>query len=567
MRLKNLIITFELSLAVFCSSLVGSKAFNKAEEVKAISPAMSQRIYLQPGVASDANAKFAIYTHGGEKDSEWSDFMQVVEDEPSLRYVDFDLLGRNYIIVGRFAPGAEVASFDGARGFWNQTEDIDLYDLSYENCIKITGWDNGFMTYKADSIDADFNWYILGSGSFITGDSWSRNPENKLKVSEPGADYKQYTITLDLQEGDVFKFRKQDQWIGYGDREVNEANQIGKGIGAENPSSDDSNFTVSTSGNYSFFLKVYNNNSVKVWANKNEAPATPAKVVLHKLDNTTQEIDTTVGGSVDIPVTLGGWSTTPAPYLNPVNLETGYTVTSEEVDLYEVEFSRDSANAIYFGFNDWDLYVYSFGKNACGQSVKPYGDWPGTKVQDLATGVSLNGYGLAKVSVNPQIETKVVFSNNGDAAKTVDLTVTVGNYYSMIDNVPETTYTGSEVLGQAAAWVFDFNTSRLTDAKGSICSLVSNTSLKERYASLSDEAKTLVGDATIWTWESVVDGNEANIKISDMISVLGYSVAVLPTFGLNSIANDSSFIVVIIVVTSLVISSVGLYFLKRKKHA
>jgi hypothetical protein len=119
----------------------------------------------------------------------------------------------------------------------------------------------GFSKYQLD----DRDWYVVGAGSapLLVASDWGKNVGPKFQLAKPSATKNEFTITLDLIEGDEFQFAG-PSWIhkrgfGYLETTTSGTTQVFDGIGGGygDVVSKGRNIQVKQSGNYTFVLTTF----------------------------------------------------------------------------------------------------------------------------------------------------------------------------------------------------------------------------------------------------------------------------------------------------------------------
>ena len=134
---------------------------------------------------------------------------------------------------------------------------------NYEACVL-------YAVYgKEAQGNPDADWFIVGTGSFVTGPTW--NPSGGFGMTEnpdhPYSDAEYMAIGVHFETGDIWKICSKDtsKWIETGwESQAGSAIANGdmKSVGNEFGGS---NIEVITSGYYDIYLKLYNNSDPTVW--------------------------------------------------------------------------------------------------------------------------------------------------------------------------------------------------------------------------------------------------------------------------------------------------------------
>ncbi|MDR2828884.1 MAG: hypothetical protein LBV51_05635 [Acholeplasmatales bacterium] len=152
------------------------------------------------------------------------------------------------------------------------------FDFSKE----ITGDTNvygGFSEYQEDVRQ----WYVVGSGAapLLVASNWGANIGAQFALNKPSATKNEFTITLDLIEGDEFQFAG-PSWIhkrGFGYLETINSGDTqvfdGTGGGYGDVVSKGRNILVKLSGNYTFTLKTYPADDTEDTTNGSYVPGNP----------------------------------------------------------------------------------------------------------------------------------------------------------------------------------------------------------------------------------------------------------------------------------------------------
>jgi hypothetical protein len=137
----------------------------------------------------------------------------------------------------------------------------------------------GFSQYQLDARD----WYVVGAGSapLLVASDWGKNVGPSFSLTKPSETKNEFTITLDLIEGDEFQFAG-PSWIhkrGFGYLETIKSGETqvfdGIGGGYGDVVSKGRNIQVKLSGNYTFVLTTYPADDIEDTSNGSYIPNDP----------------------------------------------------------------------------------------------------------------------------------------------------------------------------------------------------------------------------------------------------------------------------------------------------
>ena len=214
--------------------------------------------------------------------------------------------------------------------------------------------------------------------------------------------------------------------------------------------------------------------------------------------------------------------------------------------------------------------VYAF-EEYNGKTYEQNGGWPGSSVCETSSMLNFNGGGILKFTVPYFVasELKMVLNINGDTNKSSNLDINDGSYYFANDGTYFYNGVTESKTGEAAL-AFDIAEEVNGATNASVCSVSKTkaTSLVSRFDALT--SKTTINNATLYTWISTVGDAKKDHKLTDLVSQLRAisTKENLANFAFKTINNNQSVVIFVIVTTTcLAISSIGVFFiLKKKKH-
>lgn len=435
---------------------------------------------------------------------------------------------------------------------------------------------------SAKAADDGHTWGIIGA---FTGNSWSSDVATSTYDSVSDKHIVSYTIT----EGTKFKIRADGDWTF----------SIGGSVltnslvtdGSTYFSADGENAVVNTGKGGYFTFKLdggyygYTDHNYGV-SFTYEAP-TPYTVTEYAVLGTTVQseilqTETAYSTSSFTPSNVlvsgyyrVGWYTDSA-------CTTAYTATtlSAATTLYcKYAAVTSSVSYAYFSVDGWsDVHAYIYG----GQNQ--LGSWNGA-VCEATNGATFFNYvegaytrvgGIYRIGFHSEyLDTKIIFNGTETstslAKQTNDLTLTAGALYFSGDAADTA---GSTDKGAAAKVIFDINTARNavaangTIAVDSLCGINSTdaTTLVGEYDALTEAQKPFVDNSLDYTYDGIDTSTSVDVSYTAIIAQLRLIAAGgSPRNNMNSLANNSNVLVIVVISCLLAIGGVSFYLLRKKK--
>lgn len=227
---------------------------------------------------------------------------------------------------------------------------------------------------------------------------------------------------------------------------------------------------------------------------------------------------------------------------------------------------------VYLDVFDWsNLYVYTF-EYIGSKKIETNGAWPGTSVLIKDGNLKFNNGKLQKATFEYVNSSKAqfIFHDNTSSNKSSDMAYTEGSYYWHNGSA----WTKDATRGQAAAFVYDLNSTRLgVTASGnvkafSICGLTPSTWVN-RYNALSSTAKSYVDSATMYTYKNQSSsGADTTVTFAEVMSQLSSMVSGNNSSKLlsqNLIEDNNLWIIIVISLLSVSAIS-GFFFIKKRQE-
>lgn len=242
-----------------------------------------------------------------------------------------------------------------------------------------------------------------------------------------------------------------------------------------------------------------------------------------------------------------------------------YNVSIKDGKVY-IDFQNPSYATIYVQVQGWtNTTVYAFDESLESPILKTLGAWPGTAVTELTDGVNFHGElgGIGKIVVpyiGNKANTKIILSDGGNN-QSAEAYLNPGYYYY-------NTGTPREYLGKQAAVIFDIAAAIKTASSSCDIAPATATTLVAAYDALDATNKAGVDSSTLWTWEDNTKTGSADFTFDKIVEQLRTISTGSATRAIGIMPkNNSNFVVMIIVLSIIALSSTTAFIFIRKRKA